>query len=285
MNATRLLAGRREGDLLALPSVRRMTEILSQRCREASWVRTSVASLERFRAMTGSADLEALREQAQAEPALAEQALSRFAYALAAYTDMQVSALAMGAKLWFRLNGIAVPWRPLGGTISPALLPATGAQGAERLILLALIGSGLRLAELLRLRMGDIGSLDREGRLLPELEADPLAVQFTPRRGNQVQRITFLTYQARQALLASLEQAIRVRGSLPLDAPLITQADGSPVTNASVARARRRSQALIRAGSEVNVTLCRATGDFFREWGLPGSRFVGPEELPMEEYL
>jgi integrase len=285
MNATRLLAGRREGDLLALPSVRRMTEILSQRCREASWVRTSVASLERFRAMTGSADLEALREQAQAEPALAEQALSRFAYALAAYTDMQVSALAMGAKLWFRLNGIAVPWRPLGGTISPALLPATGAQGAERVILLALIGSGLRLAELLRLRMGDIGSLDREGRLLPDLEADPLAVQFTPRRGRQVQRITFLTYQARQALFASLEQAIRVRGSLQLDAPLITQADGSPVTNASVARARRRSQALIRAGSEVNVTLCRATGDFFREWGLPGSRFVGPEELPMEEYL
>ena len=44
------------------------------------------------------------------------------------------------------------------------------------------------------------------------------------------------------------------------------------------------SRALIRAGSEVNVTLCRTTGDFFREWGLPGSRFVGPEELPMEEY-
>jgi len=42
---------------------------------------------------------------------------------------------------------------------------------------------------------------------------------------------------------------------------------------------------LIRAGSEVNVTLCRTTGDFFREWGLPGSRFVGPEALPMEEYI
>jgi hypothetical protein len=285
MNATRLLAGRREGDLLAFPSVRRMTDILSQRCRESSWVRTSVASLERFRTMRGYSDLEALREQAFAEPELAEQALSHFASALAAYTDIQVSGLAMGAKLWFRLNGIAVPWRPLGGTISPALLPATGSQGAERVLLLALIGSGLRLAELLRLCIGDIGSLDSEGRLIPDMEADPLAVQFTPRRGNQVQRITFLTYQARQALLASLEQAMTVRGSIQLDAPLITQADGSPVTNASVARARHRSQSLIRAGSEVNVTLCRATGDFFREWGLPGSRFVGPEELPMEEYL
>jgi hypothetical protein len=287
MNATRILAGRREGDLLAFPSVRRMTDVLAQRCRESSWVRTSVASLDRFRAMSGYADLEVLREHALAEPVIAEQALARFAGALAAYSDIQVSALAMGAKLWFRLNGIAVPWRPLGGTISAALLPATDAQGAERVILLALIGSGLRLAELLRLRIGDIGSLDGDGCLIPDSEADPLAVQFTPRRGKQVQRITFLTYQARQALRASLEHAMTVGEALTLalDAPLITQADGTPATNASVSRARQRSQSLIRAGSEVNVTLCRTTGDFFREWGLPGSRFVGPEAFPMEEFL
>ncbi|HEV2661534.1 MAG TPA: hypothetical protein VGU68_13080, partial [Ktedonobacteraceae bacterium] len=97
MNATRILAGRREGDLLAFPSVRRMTDILSQRCRESSWVRTSVASLERFRALTGYSDLEVLREQALVEPGLAEQALARFALALADYTDIQVSGLAMGA--------------------------------------------------------------------------------------------------------------------------------------------------------------------------------------------
>ena len=285
MNATRILAGRREGNLLAFPSVRRMTDILSQRCRESSWIRTSVASLERFRNMTGYSDLEILREQAIVEPALAEQALSRFASTLADYTDIQVSALSMGAKLWFRLNGIAVPWRPLGGTISPVLLPTTRSQGTERVMLLALIGSGLQLAELLRLRIRDIGSLDSEGHLIPDIEADPLTVQFTPRRGKQVERITFLTYQARQALLSSLEQAITVKGSMQLDAPLITQADGSPVTNASVARARHRSQSLIRACSDANVALCRATGDFFREWGLPGSHFVGPEEFPTEEYL
>jgi len=285
MNATRILAGRRECNLLAFPSVRRMTDILSLRCRESSWIRTSVASLERFRNMTGYSDLEILREQAIVEPALAEQALSRFASALADYTDIQVSALSMGAKLWFRLNGIAVPWRPLGGTISPVLLPTTRSQGTERVMLLALIGSGLQLAELLRLRIRDIGSLDSEGHLIPDIEADPLTVQFTPRRGKQVERITFLTYQARQALLSSLEQAITVRGSMQLDAPLITQADGSPVTNASVARARHRSQSLIRACSDANVALCRATGDFFREWGLPGSHFVGPEEFPTEEYL
>ena len=285
MNATRILAGRRECNLLAFPSVRRMTDILSLRCRESSWIRTSVASLERFRNMTGYSDLEILREQTIVEPALAEQALSRFASALADYTDIQVSALSMGAKLWFRLNGIAVPWRPLGGTISPVLLPTTRSQGTERVMLLALIGSGLQLAELLRLRIRDIGSLDSEGHLIPDIEADPLTVQFTPRRGKQVERITFLTYQARQALLSSLEQAITLRGLMQLDAPLITQADGSPVTNASVTRARHRSQSLIRACSDTNVALCRATGDFFREWGLPGSHFVGPEEFPTEEYI
>jgi len=301
MKATKVLEGRRESVLLAFPSVRRMTDMLSKRCREQSWVRTSVATLDRFRTMTGHADLEALREQALADPVVAEKALASFAAALAGHTESQVSALAMGAKIWFRLNGVAVAWRPLGGMSSPAILATIDQQGIERVILLALIGSGLQLAELLRLRVGDVGSLDADGRLIPDIEAEPLAVQFTPRRGKQVERITFLTYQARQALLASLEQgadksavgainrplrpigAINRMHPLDLDAPLLAQSDGSTVSAEGVARARRRSRALIRAGSEVNVTLCRTTGDFFREWGLPGSRFVGPEELPMEE--
>ncbi len=83
---------------------------------------------------------------------------------------------------------------------------------------------------------------------------------------------------------AHTDFGMRARKTVRLDAPLLAESDGSQVTAQSVARARRRSRALIRAGSEVNVTLCRATGDFFREWGLPGSRFVGPEDLPMEEY-
>jgi hypothetical protein len=306
MNATQILAGRREGELLAFPSVRRMADILSQRCREPSWVRTSVASLERFRAMTGHADLEQLLQQALADSSLnvntaeastattihvtplvgvrsgvAEQALTAFASALSGYTESQVSALAMGAKIWFRLNGVALPWRPLPGIPSSPVLSTGGAQETERLVLLALIGSGLQLAELLRLRRGDVGSLDAEGHLVPDIEADPLAVQFTPRRGKQVERITFLTYSTRQALLASLAQTSTQ--SIDLDAPLIAQSNGSKAT--SVTRARRRSKALIQAGSDVNVALCRATGDFFRDWGLPGSRFVGPEDLNIEDYI
>jgi len=285
MNATRILDGRREGELLAFPSVRRVADILSQRCREPSWVRTSVATLERFRAMTGHHDLEMLLDQALAEPAVAEQVLVSFASALAGYMESQVSALSMGAKIWFRLNGVAVPWRPLPGISSPPSLAASDQQGVDRLILLSLIGSGLRLAELLRLRLGNVGSLDSEGRLIPDVEADPLAVQHIPRRGKQRERITFLTYHARQALLASLEARIAAGQPIDLNSPLIAQRDGSNAASSSVARARQRSQSLIRAGSDVNVELCRTTGDFFRDWGLPGSRFVGPEELNIEEYI
>jgi hypothetical protein len=288
MNATRILAGRREGELLAFPSVRRMADILAARCREPSWVRTSVASLERFRIMTGHTDLEMLLEQAMAYPAMAEQALASFACALSHYSEDQVSALAMGAKIWFRLNGVNVPWRPLPGISSAPVLSTADQRGSERLILLALIGSGLRLAELLRLRIGDVGSLDGEGRLIPDLEADPLAVQHIPRRGKQEERITFFTYATRQALLTTLLHSTSERDfthPIDLNAPLITQHNGSIATQASVAKARQRSTSLIRAGSDVNVALCRTTGDFFREWGLPGSRFVGSEELPIEEYI
>ena len=285
MKARQVLAGRREGELLAFPSVQRMANILAERCREESWVRTSVASLDRFRTTTGHSDLEALLQQAIAEPVVAEQALIAFATAMAGYTESQISGLAMGAKIWFRLNGVAVPWRPLAGIASPPALPTTDQQGVEHVILLALIGSGLRLAELLRLRLGDAGSLDSEGRLIPDIEADPLAVQFIPHRGKQTQRITFLMYQARQALLASLEQSTAAGKPLDLAMPLVAQSDGSKVTSASVKRARRRSKSLIRATSETNVALCRATGDFFREWGLPGSRFEGLEELNIEEYI
>jgi NADPH:quinone reductase-like Zn-dependent oxidoreductase len=70
-----------------------MANILSERCREPSWIRTSVASLDRFRTMTGQNDLEALLQKAMAEPAVAEQALVAFASALAGST---VSNVAVG---------------------------------------------------------------------------------------------------------------------------------------------------------------------------------------------
>src|SRR5438270_12811714 len=100
MKATRVLAGRREGELLAFPSVRRMTDLLSQRCREQSWVRTSVATLECFRTMIGHPDIEVLRGQALEDQIVAVGTFASFDAALAGYTEREVYALAMGAMFW-----------------------------------------------------------------------------------------------------------------------------------------------------------------------------------------
>jgi hypothetical protein len=268
------LAGRRERSLLELPSVARMAAILAERCREPSWVRTLVASLDRFGSLGGHEDLEALLAEARDDPAVADRALAGFARALDGQPDAAVAGLAMGAKVWFRLNGVPVAWRPLPAASAARRIPEAGlADPAQRLLVLAPIGSGLHLAELLRVRVGDLGSLDASGRLLPDPEAEPLAVGYQQRRGRPADRITFLTFVARTAVLDHLARRRTDGSDTGPRAPLIAGPDGRPIGPAEVARARRRSNAIIRAGSNLNVDLCRKTGEFFREWGEPGSRF------------
>jgi hypothetical protein len=271
------LAGRRERSLLELPSVARMAGVLAERCREPSWVRTLVASVDRFRSLGGHDDLEALLAAARAEPPLGDRALVAFARALDGQPDAAVAGLAMGAKVWFRLNGVPVSWRPLPAAAEARRLPAAGQAGpAERLLVLAPIGSGLHLAELLRLRVGDLGSLDADGGLIPDPEAEPLAVRYEQRLGRPGERITFLTFAARAAVLEHLARRRHDGLGTGPEAPLVAGPDGRPAGRAEVARARRRSNAIIRAGSNLNVELCRKTGEFFREWGPPGSRFRPP---------
>ncbi len=299
------LAGRREAGLLALPSVGRMAAVLATRCREASWVRTLVPTLDRFRVLT-RVELEGLLAEARAEtaaagisrapsraaprsgvgaagvgPGVAERALVAFAEALDGHPDAAVAGLAMGPKVWFRLNGVPVAWRPLPARAPLAPL-ATSDDPTARLILLSMIGSGLQLTELLRLRLGDLGSLDEDGAVLPDLEAEPLVVRFTRLRDRGGQRLTFLSYHARAALLADLHSRRQAGLDTGPDAPVVAGPHGQPATPAMVAGARRRSTALIRAGSRLNVELCRTTGEFFRSWGLPGSRFVARAGLDVD---
>jgi len=274
------LAGRRELDLLELPSVARMAGVLAERCREPSWIRTLVAALDRFRSLGGRDDLEGLLAAARADPPVADQTMGEFARALDGQPDAAVAGLGMGAKVWFRLNGVPVAWRPLPAAATARRLPEAGLAGpGERLLVLAPIGSGLHLAELLRLRVGDLGSLDADGRLLPDPAAEPLAVRYQQRRGRPAERITFLSFPARAAVLDDLERRRRAGLDTGPEAPLVAGPDGRPAGRAEIARARKRSNAVIRAGSNLNVDLCRKTGEFFREWGLPGSRFtpVAPE--------
>jgi hypothetical protein len=139
---------------------------------------------------------------------------------------------------------------------------------------LAPIGSGLHLAELLRVRVGDLGSLDADGQVLPDPAAEPLAVRYRQLRGRPAERITFLSFPARAAVLGPLERRRREGLDTGPGALLVAGHDGRPAGRAEIARARKRSNAIIRAGSNLNVDLCRKTGEFFREWGLPGSHYT-----------
>jgi hypothetical protein len=276
------LAGRREAALLDLPSVARMAAVLSERCADLQWVRMAVASLDRFATLTGTGDLEALLARARADPGEADRAIAGLAMAsvagggrAGAYADLD-----LGPKLWFRLNDVPVAWRPVREPVSPGPAgTARGLRGAERVALLGLIGSGLYLAELLRLRLGDLGTLDQDGRLTPDLAASPLAVAFTRRRGRTGRWITFFPEPARLAI----HEHVAARAAAGLDvgpgAPVVSGPDGTRATARTVQKARQRSGALIRAGSALNVDMCRRTGEFFRDWGLPGSRYTPSHPL------
>jgi integrase len=141
------------------------------------------------------------------------------------------------------------------------------------------VGSGLHRSELLRLQLGDIGRLDAGGRLVPDLDADPLAVRFVQRRGG-TEYITFFTDQAREVLRGELERRRSEGERIGAHSPLVAHASGGPATAATTARARRLNASLIDATNAVNVELCRKTGDFFRTWGAPGARFAAPPAPP-----
>jgi hypothetical protein len=269
--------------LLGLPSVARMAGLLAERCRDSSWIRTLVATLDRFRVLAGQHDLESLLASARADRSVAERSLLDLARAMDGHADASVAGLAMGPKVWLRLSGVAVNWRPLPAAISARPLPVGGfSDSVERALVLASIGSGLHVAELLRLRIGDVGSLDHEGRVVPDLDAEPYAVRFEPRRGPAPDRLTFLSFAARSAVREHVDDRRRqgtLGTALDREAPLLAGPDGEPLARAVVARARRRANAIIRMGGQLNVELCRTTGEFFREWGLPGSRFAPVDEL------
>lgn len=273
------LAGRREFALLSQPSVARLVRLLARRCRSPEAViRAAVSTLDRFRVEAASGRLSPVLAAARDDPMAAEDRLHQWVTRDPAVTDSQAAALGFGPKLWLRANGVRVPWRPLGGATARTRNAARGDRPraldeATRPLLLALAGSGMSAGELLTLRVGDAGSMDEDGALLPDLDAEPLAVRYQA-DGGGTPRLAFLSYEARAAVQTALGG--RSGAGQEPSARLI----GGPPAAELLERARTRHEQLIAAGNDVNVATCRATGDFFRAWGLPGSRFSAQRPTP-----
>lgn len=277
------LAGRRESALLAEPSVTAVARLLVTRCRDAGiWVRTAVGTLDRFSREVAGGDLTGLLAAGREDASVAQRSLEDIARRHPGLTAGQLASLAFGPTLWWTTAGVAVAWRPIGsaaassaggppqeppqGPLERRPLPVPGTDPDVRMLLLALIGSGTTSYELLRVRVSDAGSLDAAGEIVPDLAAEPLALSYAPDDGGP-RRLTFLSPDAHSTLLAR----IAGRGPLAPEDPLLLPAD-TAVETAELADAW--SAAAIESSNEVNVALCRATGDFFREWGMPGARFA-----------
>lgn len=280
--AAHALAGRREAALLDLPSVARCADLLARRTGSEAVVRSAVATVDRFRTLVAG-DLEALLADAHVDVEVADEALARLASALSRYSDTQVATLAFGPKVWFRANEVPVAWRPLPSSHVAATREAMRGtrvgdveDPAVRALVLAMVGSGLAADELVALRVGDIGSMGPAGELVPDPRSEPLAV----RRENG---LAFLGFEAREALLDRLLRRQLAGERLDERSPLFVEADGSPAGQPLVSRARRAHVALIGVSNTVNVSLCRATGDFFREWGMPGSHWQPSATRPARE--
>jgi len=265
--AAAMLTGRREGSLLEEPSVRSMTQLLIRSCRDpAPWVRAAAGTLGRFAREIAGGDLGALLREGRLDPGVASASLDQLALRHDGLAGSQLASLAFGPKLWWTASGVEVPWRPVSSrpSVTPPM-PGRHTDGDTRLLLLAVIGSGATEAELLSVRVRDAGSLNASGELVPDLRAEPLAVSYQPAEGGP-RRVSFLSYELRTALL----QRMASRGHPGPDEPLLLPAEA---TARASARAANVGTSLIAAGNEVNVSLCRATGDFFRAWGMPGARF------------
>src|SRR5659263_144397 len=94
----------------------------------------------------------------------------------------------------------------------------------------------LTVDELLGVRVGDAGSLDAAGRLVPDLDAEPLALEYSPTEGGQ-RRLTFLPFEARAAVQE------RLAGGYPGPSePLLLPGDAAAAVSSAAAV---RSAALI----------------------------------------
>ena len=252
--------------LLRYASVRRMERRIDRATRSEYRVRWALQGLLRFCTALANPDLDRYIISCKAGQADPDATLLDFCDTLhqKGYATAAIAGICSGPKLWLGANGVNVGHRTLPGCSGVAwaaardqdVVPPTFSRMPLRVrfILLALISSDLNLSELTALQRADFGLWDGNRDILPDVTADPLAVRVRPEvAADGHKRISFLSYDAQQALLAYLADTRDAQNTMPSDSPcgLLSEAEGRLV--------RRLLSNLGRISNEANVFLCMAT--------------------------
>jgi len=277
-----VLKDRRERYLLEDPTVMKVASTLARRVQRPDvWIRNAVATIDRFKKEVCKDDLPAVLKACLADSSTVELMLKNYRSLHEDVSQVHLASLLFGPKLWMGLNGINVPWEESDLRRTRVHIANNADSNFDpdvRLFMLSLVGTGLTFDELVSIRVGDAGYLDQSGNLIPEILSNPLAVEFSTDRGP---KITFLGEEARVALLDSLSKRDQNADDL-----LFASRDN---INEIRKFAESHGRKAIEAGSNVNVVLCQAVGNFFLEWGIPGRNFysqngmINPHDPPLSE--
>lgn len=275
--ARRALKDRRELALLDDESVMKVAAFLAERTRKPDfWIRSAVTTLDRFSREICEGDLAATLAAGRQDSLSAELSLERFVSLHQDLTNVQLSSLLFGPKLWWTLNGVEVPWHASLGS-QPRVHIANSSQKdfnpAVRLVMLSMVGTGLTFEEVATIKVKNAGSINKDGKLVADYHSSPLALEFEE---NGTRWLTFLGEEARTVLVEQIEKRA------PQDGELLfaSEADLQEFKE----RADARGKSIIETVNQVNVTLCKTVGDFFLQWGVPGANFYKENGLPEPEY-
>jgi len=253
-------------EILRVPSVTRLATLLIEIGVSDVQIRMALTTIVRFSHEVANDDLSSLLKRGEKDSAVAEDSILTISKNHPSVTQSQLASLAFGPKLWWRSAGVDIAWKERVDHIAGCQpLPQLNTDQDARLLLLAIIGSGATLTELASVARQHAGSLTSDGRIISDLTAEPLAISYLP-TNSEKRRITFLSFDARLALLGQYS----IHGFPTSEDPLLLPIDRFAIAESLVLKT---SNSLIKAGNDVNVSLCRATGDFFRSWGMPGARF------------
>jgi hypothetical protein len=267
------LKNRREITLLEDPSVMTVAKILAERVQKPGlWIRNAVTTIDRFAREVCDGDLPSALGHGKKDLVYAEFLLQKYIGLHEDLTQLQITSLLFGPKLWWTFNGVDVVWENAFTARSKTHI-ANSTNGdfdpTARLLMLSLVGTGLTFDEIETIKVKDAGSLDINGKLVPNFKSSPLTIEFD---GDDGRKITFLGEEARMALISTIID----RNPGPED---LLFAEPDQISKFREI-AEERGRATIETVNQVNVVLCKVVGDFFLGWGIPGRNFFKENGLP-----